>query len=102
MTNYACACCGEPHEGKPLAYRLERPGLDSDGRSFEFSRDGELCTVGEHHFILANLELPYRDGKKFVWTCWISLSDASYRRIDDRWESDGRENDESAFGYLSN
>lgn len=98
----ACACCGERHEGLPTSYRLERPGLDPGDHPFEYSRDDELCIVGSHRFILANIELPYRDDEKFVWTCWISLSEASYERIDGRWDSDGREDDEPAFGYVSN
>ena len=85
-----------------MGYRLERPGLDPGAHAFEFSREGELCTVGSHHFILANLELPYKEHEKFVWTCWISLSDASLERIDNRWEAEGRENDEPAFGWFSN
>ncbi len=84
-----------------MAYRMPQPDLDPKGNIFEFSRDGELCSVGEHHFILANLELPYRDDEFFVWTCWVSLSDASLARIEGRWEREGRENDEPAFGWLS-
>jgi hypothetical protein len=85
-----------------MAYRLEKPDLDPGGHRFEFSREGELCTVGSHHFILANIELPYRSHDIFVWTCWISLSDTSFQRIDQRWDIQDRENDEPAFGWLSN
>jgi len=84
-----------------MAYRMQQPDLDPEGHPFTLSRDGELCSVGGHRFILANLELPYRDDELFVWTCWVSLSDASLARIDKRWESEGRENDEPAFGWFS-
>src|SRR5215469_4727932 len=98
---YECGACRGRHEGLPMSWRLERPDLDPGNCSFEFSREGELCTVGNHHFILANIELPYLDNEKFVWTCWVSLSGASFQRIDQRWESADREHDESAIGWLS-
>lgn len=84
-----------------MSWRLERPDIDPGSDSFEFSRDAELCTVGGHRFILANIELPYHGDGKFVWTCWISQSDASFQRIDQRWDEPGRENDEPTFGWLS-
>jgi hypothetical protein len=100
--SYQCAYCGELHDDLPLSYKFDKPGLDPQGNRFEYSRDGELCAIGTNRFILANIELPYCDGKTFVWTCWISLSDESYRRIDARWDSADRESDEPALGWLSN
>jgi hypothetical protein len=83
-----------------MSYRLERPDLDAGGNRFEFSRDGELCTVGSHRFILANIELPFRGNELFVWTCWISLSVASFRSIDHRWEAQDREDeDQQSDGF---
>lgn len=84
-----------------MSWRLERPHLDPGAHQFEFLRDGELCTVGSSHFILANIELPHREHETFVYTCWISLSDASFQRINERWEATDRENDEPTFGWLS-
>jgi hypothetical protein len=84
-----------------MAYIMQKPDVDPKGNEFEYFRDGELCTVGSDNFILANVELPYRDGSDFVWTCWISLSEASLQRIDERWDAPGRENDEPAFGWFS-
>ena len=101
MTTYECFSCGERHDGVPMSWRLEKPDLDPDGNLFEFSREGELCTVGNHRFIIANIELPYRGSGKFVWTCWVSLSDASFERINHRWEAADREDDEPAIGWLS-
>jgi hypothetical protein len=102
VTTYECGSCGDRHEGLPTSWRLERPDLDAGAHQFEFSRDGELCTVGSSNFILANIELPYREHEKFVYTCWISLSDASFQRINERWEAPDRETDGPAFGWLSN
>jgi hypothetical protein len=99
--NYECSCCGERHAGLPMGYRLEVPAVDPGENEFELAREGELCSIGGNHYILANIELPYGDSK-FVWTCWVSLSDESCQRIDERWDSVGRENDEPAFGWLSN
>lgn len=102
MTMYECGSCGTQHWGLPMSWRLERPDLDPADCQFEFSRDGELCTVGSHHYILANIELPYHADQLFVWTCWISLSADSFQRINDRWEAEDRANDDPAFGWLSN
>lgn len=85
-----------------MSWRLERPDLEPGADSFEFSRDGDLCRVGSHQFILANIELPYGHDQKFVWTCWISQSAASFQRVNERWEAEDRVNDESTFGWLSN
>ena len=84
-----------------MSYRLERPDVDPEQSTFEYTRDGELCAVGGSRFILANIVLPYHEDRKFVWTCWVSLSDESFRRIDERWEAIGREGDEPAIGWLS-
>ena len=85
-----------------MSYRLERPDVDADDDALVFSRDGELCTVGSDHFILANLELPYRSGEKFVFTCWVSLSEESFRRMNECWERVGRENEEPMFAWFCN
>ena len=54
-----------------MGYRLERPDVDPEQSTFEYTRDGELCAVGGSRFILANIVLPYHEDRKFVWTCWV-------------------------------
>ncbi len=102
MTAYECISCGEQHVGLPMAWRLEKPDIDPDGSRFEFSRNGELCMAGGDHFILANIELRYRGDEIFTLTCWVSQSDASFQRIDERWLAQDRETDEPTTGWLSN
>jgi hypothetical protein len=103
LRGYGCYVCGERHVDIPTAYRLEFPVAAFDGTKVLFEKEGELCKAGEARFILANLELPitHRPHDTFAWTCWFSLSHASYERLLASWESSDRENEEPAFGYLS-
>ena len=40
-------------------------------------------------------------GETFTWGVWVSLSKDSFLHISERWEVEGRENDEPYFGWLS-
>ncbi len=81
---------------------MVQPDLDVPPEAFVFSREGELCTVGDDYFILANIHLPLANQKRcFVWTCWISLSAESFRRVNELWDKPGREDQPAAFGWLS-
>ena len=80
---------------------MVEPDVDVS-EAFVYSRDDELCSAADVRFILANIELPVVGGDDpFVWTCWFSLSEASFERMDRLWEEPGREEQEPAFGWLS-
>jgi hypothetical protein len=86
-----------------MAFRMEFPLNRFAQGTVRFHRDGELCEAGDDRFILANVELPVAGSDDtFVWTCWISLSNASYERMRAEWDSPEREKQDEAFGYLSN
>jgi hypothetical protein len=62
-----------------------------------------LIAADDDRFVLANIELPVSSSpaEKFVWTCWISLSHASYDRMQSSWDAPDGDRQEPAFGYLS-
>lgn len=104
MTSYICDVCGERHDGLPTGYRVPFPFDGYDARAIRIERDGELIAAGNDRFILANIELPVAGSPSdtFVWTCWASLSNASYERMQSSWDTPGREDQEPAFSYVSN
>jgi hypothetical protein len=100
-SSWRCTC-GSQHGDLPMSYRLDFPPNSYPAGSVKFERGGELARAGDDRFILANIELP-RNGHddEFVWTCWITLSQQSYARMQRLWDEPGRESQESAFGYLA-
>ncbi len=101
MASFFCEECGYRHKGLPMAFSVDFRTAQYDAGSARFERDGELVEAGDDRFILANVELPVPgENEKFVWTCWISLSHASYERMQSLWETPGREDQEAAFGWL--
>jgi hypothetical protein len=99
---FVCHECGKRHDGLPMAYRADVPSVTSSDRP-KFERDGELCLIGDDRFILANLDLPVAGspGENFILTCWVSLSEASYERMQRLWDDPNRADQEPAFGWLS-
>jgi len=86
-----------------MSYRFGFPDVD-DFSNAGYKRDGELRKIGEERYVLANIELRVAGERDevFVWTCWAPLSVTSYDRMDAPWERPHRENQEPAFGWLSN
>lgn len=101
LNKFVCGSCGDTHSALPLSWRMVRPDLNEPPEAFIFSREGELCTVGDDYFILANIHFPLANQKQcFVWTCWISLSAESFRKVNELWDKPGREDQAAAFGWL--
>ncbi|MGW4651045.1 DUF2199 domain-containing protein [Kitasatospora sp. NPDC004289] len=99
-----CACCGEHHDGPPMAYApTDPPGWK---RSYRFRRDsflsGEQCVIkGEHFYVRGVVRLPVTDAEEdFDWGVWVSLSRDSFDRMRDRWEDPARTEEPPYFGWL--
>ena len=103
--SYRCGTCGRWHDEVPFAYHALAPAYWSD----ELTRDvssvlgEEQCIVrGEHFFVRARVVLPVLDAEEdFEWGVWVSLSEASFARMDDLWDTEGRERQGPCFGWLS-
>ncbi|WP_018681916.1 DUF2199 domain-containing protein [Actinokineospora enzanensis] len=102
---FTCSCCGERHDDLPLAFGAPAPAywMPEHAEDPRSSLDSDLCVIEcEHFFVRATIEIPIRDSAEvFSWGVWVSQSQESFERVVSRWESEGREHDESTFGWLS-
>ncbi len=102
---FACAHCGERHEGVPFSYGTPAPDYWSDQLASdpESMLSDDLCVIrGEHHFVRTRLVIPVHDAEQdFEWGIWASLSTASFARMIALWETPGRESEPSCFGWFS-
>jgi hypothetical protein len=56
----------------------------------------------QHHFVRGCLQIPVLDGLgPFIWGVWISLSEKSFERMSELWETPGREGEPPYFGWFS-
>ena len=105
--SYVCSVCGERHSDLPLCFGSEAPwrGLINDPSEFEarVELNDDLCVVDKKYFFIrGHIELPIRGTEKsFAWSVWSSLSESSFRAINETWNETGRENQEPYFGWLS-
>jgi len=108
MRGFTCAACGAHHDELPLCFIAPEPAYLSSVPDAERSRRVQLssdqCIVdGDHFFILGNLDLPILGRDETVrWSVWSSLSEQSFERASDLWETAGREKEPAYFGWLSN
>lgn len=78
----------------------EIPAADRDRRAVLSS---DQCIIDEKlFFVLARLPIPVKDEHdRFTWLVWVSLSSESFGRMDELWESPGREAEPPYFGWLN-
>ncbi len=108
MNGYTCSTCGEFHVGLPFSYGTNAPALwyeiPADQRDDRAFLSTDQCVIDEQHFfILGSLEIPVLDADEevFSWNVWVSLSEQSFNRMSELWETDGRESEPPYFGWLS-
>jgi hypothetical protein len=79
------------------------PSLSEAGIAERVELAEETCVLdGQHFFVRAQLSLPIQGSDEvFAWTVWVTQSEASFRRIVERWHEPDRVNDPPTFGYLS-
>ncbi len=77
--------------GLPEAERAARAVLSED-----------LCTIdGIEHYVRGSLEVPVIGCPElFVWGVWVSISDASLKRILELWDAPVVENEPPRFGLV--
>lgn len=77
------------------------PELERDRRAVLGS---DQCIIDDKHFFIRGcLETPILDCKDpFVWGVWVSLSEASFARIGELWETEIRDSEPPFFGWLCN
>ncbi len=109
MTGFTCAACGDRHEELPLCFKAPEPTyaayyVPEQERSKRIVLSSDQCIVDdEHFFILGNLDVPIVGRAETVrWSVWSSLSEESFARAHELWETAGREAEPPYFGWLSN
>jgi hypothetical protein len=104
-TAYVCARCGEVHEALPFAYGAAAPAYwTEETAALEGSVLGEeQCIIGpDGFFVRGRIVLPVLDADDdFEWGVWVSLSEESFERTGELWETPGREAEPPYFGWLS-
>jgi len=112
ITGYVCSCCGEGHEGLPMAIAFNGPepelvaSAEADGLAIEQS--SEWYVIGDTGFIRAILPVPVIDdpadvAQRFCWGVWVMVSGQDFRRIvGDTWETRIPEDEPMIPGYLGN
>ena len=108
QSSFHCSCCGQLHDGPPLAWHLNAPDVWSTLSTAERKRRGELssdqCVIDDKYFFIRGLvEIPVLDGEgPFDWGVWVSLSKASFDRTSELWEEPSRISEPPYFGWFSN
>src|SRR4051794_31054843 len=105
MTGFYCQICGKFHEGLPMAYGAQEPSeaLPPIGeRVGRVVLDEDVCIIDNETFLVRGcLEIPVDgDGEPFEWGVWVSLREKNFDRTLELWDTEGRENEPSYFGWL--
>lgn len=107
MQGSVCRCCGQYHDELPLHYGVESPVyfdvIPEPERRRRCVLSSDQCIIDQQHFfIVGNLEIPVIGStESFSWDVWVSLSERSFERVSELWETEGRENEPPFFGWLS-
>jgi hypothetical protein len=105
---WTCSRCGQEHEGLPLDWAFDRPTYWDGPRSADDWLSDDLCVwtddAGElNYFIRGVLYVPIVDAEEMLgYGVWSSLSQASFARVYDLWDSPDRVHEPPYFGWLSN
>jgi hypothetical protein len=106
--SWTCHCCGKQFDELPLAFGLDSPdpwlALTEAERESRGAISSDTYIIDDQHFFVRGcLEIPLagRDGI-FNWSAWVSVSEKSFKRITDLWETDIRDGEPPFFGWLSN
>src|SRR5262245_22238051 len=105
--SFRCASCSQVHAGTPdLAYDapLHYYQIPESERSKRCVLTSDTCVIdGEDRFVRACLEIPIRGHSEvFVWGVWVSLSERSFDRYEELYESTERVEEGPFFGWLCN
>jgi hypothetical protein len=104
---YQCKTCGKWHDELPMSFGAEAPYLyyviAPEERSWRAELGSDQCIIdNQHYFVRGCLEIPVLDGLgPFVWGVWVSLSENSFDRMSELWETPGRESEAPCFGCFS-
>jgi hypothetical protein len=105
--SYQCKTCGKWRDELPMSFGADAPYWYEVIAPEERSRRAELgsdqCIIdNQHYFVRGCLQIPILDGVgPFIWGVWVSLSEKSFERMRQLWETPGREGEPPYFGWFS-
>src|SRR5688500_1944784 len=106
LESFKCHRCGEVHEGLPLSFGADAPDHYYDVAERERERRTLLSSDkslidDRHYFVHRCLDIPIRGSAEFFsGGVWVSLSEPSFERMSDLWDTPGRESEPPFFGWL--
>lgn len=106
MPGFRCSTCGSYHDELPLVLGAPAPAAweaipESERESRTLLSSDQCIIDNKHFFVLGRLELPVADGEHpFTWLIWVSVSETSFERISDLWQTEGRESEPPYFAWV--
>jgi hypothetical protein len=108
QSGFRCATCGQWHPDLPLSFGADRPAswydVPTDRIASDVLLSSDQCVItNKFFFIRGNIQLPIIDSvsESFSWGVWVSVSQESFEKVHDLWETAGREHMiEPLFGWL--
>lgn len=107
MNKFKCTTCSAWHDELPMSYGTDAPYwydvTTPEHRERQVEISSDQCIVdGEQYFIRGCLEIPVVDeDEPFIWEVWVSITEKSFERVSELWETSGRETEPPYFGWLS-
>lgn len=105
-SSFTCRTCGQVHDELPLSFGADAPapyyGVPEQERGQRVLLSPDQCIIdNEHYFVRGCLDIPiHGSAEVFRWGVWVSLSEKSFRRMSEVWETPGRETEPPFFGWL--
>jgi hypothetical protein len=103
---FTCRTCGQVHNDLPLSFGADAPvhyyGIPEDEREQRTLLSSDQCVIDdEHYFVRGCLDVRIHDSEEvFSWGVWVSLSEESFYRMSELWDTPGREAEPPFFGWL--
>ncbi len=100
-----CKICNCELGEVPMCFGTDSPARimlpDSEYKQRVFENEDQCIVDNEYFFIRGHILIPViGSNESFIWSVWVSLSKTSSNHVNERWYCEGRENDESYFGWL--
>jgi hypothetical protein len=105
---WTCRCCGKQFESLPLSFAPFAPDpwfeIPEAERAERARLSSDQCIIDKKEFYLRGcLHIPVLGhSEKFIWGVWVSVSQATFWRIDELWEANVRDDEPPFFGWLCN
>lgn len=103
---FKCHTCARMHKGIPTFgwdYPITVLDVPPEERSERVDLGTDYCVIDDKWFFIRGcIEILVLGlGEPFIWGTWISISEKSYERFVQLYETEGRENEPPFFGWLN-